>query len=53
MSNISRTQFMQRFAQFKGCPCKWGHNGIVGIQFIYQEQSRMYHAENKGGGCVK
>ena len=38
---------MERFCRFKGRTCNWGHAGIVGIQFIYLEQSRMYNRENR------
>ena len=40
--DMQEEQFMNRFGRFKGCPCAWGRNGIVGLQFIYQEQYRMY-----------
>ena len=38
---------MERFCQFKGRTCKLGHAGIVGIQFIYLEQARMYNRETR------
>ena len=38
---------MERFCQFKGRTRNWGHAGIVGIQFIYLEQSRMCNKENR------
>ncbi len=40
--DMSEEQHMQRFGRFKGQLLPWGHHAIVGIRFIYQEQSRMY-----------
>ena len=54
--DMRESQFMERFCCFRRKLLPWGHNGLVGIQFIYQSRSTMYSnrdAETVEGGDVK
>lgn len=48
--DLQEKQFMERFGQFRRRRLEWGHHGVVGVTFTYQDEQDLGFGGGKGKG---